>query len=78
MELFSPFLCRGPRLRAEDARRRLLGLIRTNLQGIRRATVIDPIKSDLQDQVPNVLADASRIHQIIMNLCVDAADAIGT
>lgn len=44
-----------------------------------RATIPSSVvfKITLATNVPNVLADASEIHQIIMNLCTNAAHAMG-
>ena len=35
------------------------------------------LETEYAPDVPSVLADSTQIHQIVMNLCTNAADAIG-
>jgi len=51
--------------------REALGLLRASLP----STI--EIKQDLSPEAPPVLADASQIHQVVMNLCTNAAHAMG-
>jgi two-component system, cell cycle sensor histidine kinase and response regulator CckA len=37
-----------------------------------------PIQLSLQPDLPNVLADTSQLHQVLMNLCVNARDAMAS
>jgi two-component system cell cycle sensor histidine kinase/response regulator CckA len=50
--------------------REALGLLRSSLP----ATI--EIKQELSPEAPPVLADASQIHQVVMNLCTNAAHAM--
>jgi PAS domain S-box-containing protein len=50
--------------------REALGLLRSSLP-----TTIE-IRQDLSPETPPVLADASQIHQVVMNLCTNAAHAM--
>ena len=51
----------------------LLGLIGLQLLGV----VVDVIRYALDPQLPSIEADPSQIQQVVMNLVINAADAIG-